>query len=1216
MSGYKSPTDGLAEVFICRNLAAPDSAIQQLPSKTRQTVPGAEKDHGRRLAAFAAGAALVLVSVAGMHNLYRAGGQVGDWLVWVGALLLWLSALGGGVKLATWGAKPLIDAAFEAGKARVSESVQAVTASGAVIAGALGLWWALRGEYAQWWQNLSGESGWSLALGAGQMLAAVLAGAALFTGGKYLAGLTGQVLADAGLMRTESPAAHRDPTTADKNAQSHPALVVALVAGGIALIIMAAWLTPKLAPTITGANTFAAAAAIAAVLVWGVGANLGWWKGLEGLYAWATAASEKTAAVASVVAVLMFSASGLGLGWFTPATVPQAHAQCPPDCGGGSNGSNSYGPDASQFQPPQMPNQMPDYQGGNYGSNQAPLDQNSGISIYNTQAPSISNNGSQGSSGQQGPQQSWDQPAHGTQIPDYQTATPYTQGPGRPNPDYHPNTGTNPGSQGGQANQGAPQQQAPQQPPANQSQPAQQQPGQQSPANQDQQPPQQSDQQRIDDLTKQLQDQQQQSTQDRQRIDDMTKQLQNQQGQQKQNGNQKLPKAPSKDKKKDDQQDRDEQSGDNDTSALLLGAASTRRRKQDDQQQPQGPDTQALTQDGAQLGQSLPGDIANTVSDGVNLGQSAGSAAQNFGSAAQAGASIASSAQSGAVNPMDAVALVQGISGGISDTADAVGSGASIASTWLNEAGQGAQLAADANPQLKPQAQEIQQLTQAGSQVADLTGQVASGVSQVSGVVNTVSSLGASGMPDTSGATDALSGTATAVNGPADVPKPPTPPSAPQSSSSVQALDSTTPRAPQQPPQPTIPASTSTANQTSTPTPLSPLAASAFPAPLQALNSANAGATPNPNVGGISSLPGVRDVSSQVQPQRLAPTLQPDQVDAFKAVTRQNLINQHVPADQIDQRVNDAVAQAQTPRFMPDAEQMRTPGAQPLDRPLGDKFNDVMGRANDRAYERIDGMSQMGQLAQNLTGLGGPGAPGVADSWKDLGINTAKGLPGVINPLQNLPSDAQRAYEKPGEFLGDKAVDIPLAAATLPAGGEGAAIERGALGDLASTETRTLPKAAEPEAGPASGGSTYKQRLDKTPINNGQWTDQRGESTWLSQNPAVNQFLHEAGVDGIEYSNARPDFGPVAQGQVEIPNMTTSRPKNFNAADEKLAQIWGVTPKDVAKWRSDNKYTWHEEPNLTTMQLVPSVVNGRLGHIGGVGEIKAGKTLPSTGGGS
>ncbi|MBN7414324.1 hypothetical protein IUQ87_23535, partial [Mycobacteroides abscessus subsp. abscessus] len=486
---------------------------------------------------------------------------------------------------------------------------------------------------------------------------------------------------------------------------------------------------------------------------------------------------HKTAATSGVVALLMFSAGGLGLGWFTPATVPQAHAQCPPDCGGGSNGSGSYGPDASQFQPPQMPGQMPDYQGG---INQPALDQNSSISIYNTQAPSVSNNGVQGSSGQQGPQQSWDQPAHGTQIPDYQNAAPYTQGPGRPNPDFNPgsqggqaNPGSDAGSQGGQPNQGA--QQPVQQPQQASQQPTQQDAGQQP----NQSPDQSSDQQKIDDLTRQLQEKQQQSSQDRQRIDDLTKQLQ-QQGQQRQNGNQKLPKAPSKDKKQDDkdQQDRDDQSGDNDLSALLLGAASTRRRKQDeqdssDQQQPQGPDTQALAQDGAQLGQSLPGDIANTVSDSVNLGQSAGSAAQNFGSAAQAGASLASSAQSGAVNPMDAVALVQGVSGGISDTADAVGSGASIASTWLNNAGQGAQLAADANPQLKAEAEQAQQLTQAGGQVADLTGKVAGGVSQVSGMVNTASSLGTSGMPDTSDvgdATDALSGTATAVNGPGDVP--------------------------------------------------------------------------------------------------------------------------------------------------------------------------------------------------------------------------------------------------------------------------------------------------------------------------------------------------------------------------------------------------------------------------------------------------------------
>ncbi|MGC7194376.1 hypothetical protein RA997_22780, partial [Mycobacteroides abscessus subsp. abscessus] len=130
---------------------------------------------------------------------------------------------------------------------------------------------------------------------------------------------------------------------------------------------------------------------------------------------------------------------------------------------------------------------MPDYQGG---INQPALDQNGSISIYNTQAPSVSNNGVQGSSGQQGPQQSWDQPAHGTQIPDYQNAAPYTQGPGRPNPDFNP--GSDAGSQGGQSNQGA--QQPVQQPQQASQQPTQQDAGQQP----NQSPDQSSDQQKID----------------------------------------------------------------------------------------------------------------------------------------------------------------------------------------------------------------------------------------------------------------------------------------------------------------------------------------------------------------------------------------------------------------------------------------------------------------------------------------------------------------------------------------------------------------------------------------------------------------------------------------------------------------------------------------------------------------------------------------------
>ncbi|CPY90958.1 Hypothetical protein ERS075639_02322 [Mycobacteroides abscessus] len=750
MSGNERSTEQLTAVTDCRDLVRSAAAAQRLPSGDLDTSLVAGDERGRRAAAFASGGVLVVGAVAALHNLYRNGDDAAELISWSGLLLLALTALGGGIKLAMWGARPVITALFDAAKARLTEFGRTVVAAGSVIAGALGMWWTFRGGYASWWQQVSGEHRWTLLLGVGQMLVAVAAGAALFTGGRYVTGLAKDALTDSGLL------IERDRSAGKRRAPEglwHPGLVAALIGGGLGLVLLAAGITPRLYVWITGPDVLPAAAAIAAVLLWAIGSHLGWWKGLAGLWKWATDASHKTAAMSGVVALLMFSAGGLGLGWFTPATVPQAHAQCPPDCGGGSNGG-SYGPDASQFQPPQMPGQMPDYQGG---INQPPLDQNSSISIYNTQAPSVSNNGVQGSSGQQGPQQSWDQPAHGTQIPDYQTAAPYTQGPGRPNPDFNPgsqggqaNPGSDAGSQGGQPNQGV-QQQAPQQP-------------QENPAQQPDQQPQQSDSQRIDDLTRQLQDQQQQSTQDRQRIDDLTKQLQQNKENQKQ---QQSPRFPSKDDKKDrDQQDRDNQSGDNDLSALLLGAASTRRRKQDEQQ---GPDTEALGQDAAQAAQSLPGDVTDYVSDGTNLASSAGQAAQGYGQAAQAGASIASSAQSGAVNPMDAVQLVQGVAQGVQGTADAVNSGSQIVKTAQGQADQVAQAIGDANPQLKPQAEQFTQLNDQASQVTDLVGQGAQLTSQGAGAVNSVSSLGASGMPtDAAGEAPAeMVGWATTASGPA-----------------------------------------------------------------------------------------------------------------------------------------------------------------------------------------------------------------------------------------------------------------------------------------------------------------------------------------------------------------------------------------------------------------------------------------------------------------
>lgn len=699
----------------CRDLGAVSE-----PSGDTAPVPARDDQSGvgRHVAAVIAGAALATAAVAGLHHLYRAGDGFSDLAVWIGPLLFWFSCLGGGIKLAMWGARPVTAAVFAAGKARLTETRHAVVATVGVAAGAWGMWFTFRGGYGTWWHQISGEPGWSLTLGVGQMLVAVLAGAALFTGGKYLAGLAKDALIEAGLL------AEHDRNDRDSSAPSHPALLAALIAGGAGLVILTAWLAPHLAATITGSPVLPAIAAIAAVMVWAVGSNLGWWKGLSGLYRWATAASQKTAATAAVIAVLMFSAGGLGLGWFTPATVPLAHAACPPDCGGGGGLDGPPG-GGQMFQPPsQGGQQLPDYNSGNYG--RPGLDQNSGISIYN-ENPASGQVPSQ-TGGQQSMQEppfranpdgSWQARNGEWSPPNYQTASPgLTQGPGRPNPDFPGNQAgqANPGSQGGNQASQQPAQQAPQQP---------------------NQQPQQPDSQKIDDLTRQLQDQQQQSTQDRQRLDDLTRQLQQRDNQKQQQ----LPRFPSKDDKKDRDQDRDKQSGDNDLAALLMGAASTRRRKQGGQEQ--GPDTQGLGQDVTAAAQSLPGDVQTYVQSGQQIGQSSGQAAQGFASAGQAGASLASSAQSGAVNPQDAITVVQGVSQGIQGTADAVNAGSQIVKTAQGEADQVTQAVGDANPQLKPQVEQFTQLNDTVSKGTEGVGQVAQLTSQGAGAVNTFSGAGA-----------------------------------------------------------------------------------------------------------------------------------------------------------------------------------------------------------------------------------------------------------------------------------------------------------------------------------------------------------------------------------------------------------------------------------------------------------------------------------------
>ncbi|GIP20649.1 HNH endonuclease [Paenibacillus sp. J22TS3] len=143
--------------------------------------------------------------------------------------------------------------------------------------------------------------------------------------------------------------------------------------------------------------------------------------------------------------------------------------------------------------------------------------------------------------------------------------------------------------------------------------------------------------------------------------------------------------------------------------------------------------------------------------------------------------------------------------------------------------------------------------------------------------------------------------------------------------------------------------------------------------------------------------------------------------------------------------------------------------------------------------------------------------------------------------------------------------------------------------------------------------------------NNGHWDGERGDSKWIPDqdyvppevkgktrsNPdglTMGQLLDKYGIDGgIVYKDGEPDFSEVSKGTVEIEPFSTERTDNFDKADLALAQQKGCTPEEVAQWRKDNNYTWHECKDMRTMQKVPNEIHANFSHSGGIAEAKKGK---------
>jgi hypothetical protein len=147
-------------------------------------------------------------------------------------------------------------------------------------------------------------------------------------------------------------------------------------------------------------------------------------------------------------------------------------------------------------------------------------------------------------------------------------------------------------------------------------------------------------------------------------------------------------------------------------------------------------------------------------------------------------------------------------------------------------------------------------------------------------------------------------------------------------------------------------------------------------------------------------------------------------------------------------------------------------------------------------------------------------------------------------------------------------------------------------------------------------GSTPKERLDQTPVNNGEWSGERGESKWTSTLTDVQEQYKQYGVDGIEYKDGLPDFSPISQFDHYLPDkpinlVTATDDDQFDDCSKALKKYVEDNPEE-AKRKFNNKqlnqintskkpsgFTWHHSVESGKMELVPTRIHQNSGHYGG-----------------
>ncbi len=176
-------------------------------------------------------------------------------------------------------------------------------------------------------------------------------------------------------------------------------------------------------------------------------------------------------------------------------------------------------------------------------------------------------------------------------------------------------------------------------------------------------------------------------------------------------------------------------------------------------------------------------------------------------------------------------------------------------------------------------------------------------------------------------------------------------------------------------------------------------------------------------------------------------------------------------------------------------------------------------------------------------------------------------------------------------------------------------------------------KAAAPEAGTVV-------RPIRLPVNNGSWAGEKGNSFWRLDPNFVHpdKNINPMGKDmrticreqklpnGILFKNQYPVFSPVCRAEESILDFTENRARNFAQARSRLADEirqgelvhddilnylkenniarTDITPAHIRDMEHNLNLTWHEMPDMKTLQLMPSELHGAIPHSGGISRYK------------